>query len=281
VKVVATAHALRAELEASKRPQGLVPTMGALHAGHVALLRAARAECEFVTASIFVNPAQFGPDEDLATYPGNRERDLAVMEREGVDIVFAPATPEIYPDGFDTTVSVGRLSQRLEGESRPGHFQGVATVVCKLLAIARPDRAYFGEKDAQQLLVIQRMTADLALGVQIVPVPTVREPDGLALSSRNAGLTDDERAAALGLYAGLSRAHKLRRDGESDAETLRQAMRTEMGKRGVRVDYVSVADPQTLDEIGEIGKLAEVNGPALALVAGFVGETRLIDNMAL
>jgi pantoate--beta-alanine ligase len=278
VKVVATAREVRAELAAFKRPQGLVPTMGALHAGHVALLRAARTDCELVTASIFVNPAQFGPGEDLATYPGDREHDLDVMEREGVDLVFAPATSEIYPEHFDTTVSVGRLSRRLEGESRPGHFQGVATAVCKLLAIFRPDRAYFGEKDAQQLLVVGRMNADLGLGAEIVAVPTVREPDGLALSSRNAGLTGEERVAALGLHAGLARAVKLRREGEGDAEVLREAMRAEMGERGVRVDYVSVADPKTLDELSE---LTDISGPALALVAGFVGKTRLIDNMAL
>ncbi len=278
MKIVARAHDLRAELEASKRPQGLVPTMGALHAGHVALLGAARTDCDTLTASIFVNPAQFGPGEDLATYPGNRQHDLAIMEEEGVDLVFAPATPEIYPEGFDTTVSVGRLSHRLEGESRPGHFQGVATVVCKLLALARPDRAYFGEKDAQQLLVVRQMNADLGLGAEIVAVPTVREPDGLALSSRNAGLTGAERIAAVGLYAGLALARQLRCEGESNAEVLRDAMRSEMDSRGVRMDYVSVADPKTLDELDE---LADVTGTALALVAGFVGDTRLIDNMAL
>lgn len=275
MRVIETAGELRTALASLPGSQGLVPTMGALHAGHVALLRAARAECELVTASIFVNPAQFGPDEDLATYPGDRERDLAIMKQEGVDLVFAPGADEIYPDGFDTTVSVGRLSRRLEGESRPGHFQGVATVVCKLLTLTRPDRAYFGEKDAQQLLVVRRMAADLAFRVEIVAVPTVREPDGLALSSRNAGLSADERVAAVGLYAGLSLAEKLRREGELNAEVLRDAMRTEMSNRGVRVDYVSIADPQTLDE------LDEMTGPALALVAGFVGETRLIDNMAL
>lgn len=278
MKIVARAHDLRAELEASKRPQGLVPTMGALHAGHVALLGAARTDCDTLTASIFVNPAQFGPGEDLATYPGNRQHDLAIMEEEGVDLVFAPATPEIYPEGFDTTVSVGRLSHRLEGESRPGHFQGVATVVCKLLALARPDRAYFGEKDAQQLLVVRQMNADLGLGAEIVAVPTVREPDGLALSSRNAGLTGAERIAAVGLYAGLALARQLRCEGESNAEVLRDAMRSEMDSRGVRMDYVSVADPKTLDELDE---LADVTGTALALVAGHVGDTRLIDNMAL
>lgn len=275
MRVVKTAEALRAGLVDRKGLLGLVPTMGALHGGHVALLRAARAECATVVASIFVNPAQFGPDEDFSTYPRDRERDLAIMEEEGVDAVFTPSTGEIYPVGFDTTVSVGRLAQRLEGESRPGHLDSVATVVCKLLAITRPDRAYFGQKDAQQLLVVGRMTGDLCLGAEIIGVPTVRENDGLALSSRNAGLNGDERAAALGLYAGLQRAAALRADGETDADALRRAMRREMEATGARVNYVSIADAETLEE------LVEITGPTLALVAGFVGETRLIDNVPL
>ncbi len=275
MRVVKTAEALRAELEGCERPLGLVPTMGALHGGHVALLRAARAECATIAASIFVNPAQFGTGEDFSTYPRDRERDLAIMEEEGVDVVFTPSTPEMYSKRFDTTVSVGRLAQRLEGESRPGHLGGVATVVCKLLAITRPDRAYFGQKDAQQLLVVRRMTGDLGLGAEIIGVPTVREPDGLALSSRNAALNTDERAAARGLYAGLQSAAALRADGETEAEALRRAMRREMEATGARVDYVSIATAETLEE------LVEITGPALALVAGFVGETRLIDNITL
>jgi pantoate--beta-alanine ligase len=275
VRVVETAAALRAELAGHQSPLGLVPTMGALHGGHVALLRAARGDCATVVATIFVNPAQFGPDEDFSTYPRDNRRDLAIMEKEGVDLVFTPPTNEIYSKSFDTTVSVGRLSQRLEGKSRPGHLDGVATVVCKLLAITRPDRAYFGQKDAQQLLVVRRLTGDLGLGAEIVSVPTVREPDGLALSSRNAGLNGDERAAALGLYAGLQSAAALRADGETDTDTLRRSMRQEMEATGARVDYVSVADPVSLDE------LVEITGPALALVAGFAGETRLIDNVTL
>ena len=275
MRVVKAAAGLRAELEGRNGPLGLVPTMGALHGGHVALLRAARAECATVVASIFVNPAQFGPDEDFSTYPRDTHRDLAIMEEEGVDTVFAPSTDEIYPAGFDTTVSVSRLSRRLEGESRPGHLDGVATVVCKLLAITRPDRAYFGQKDAQQLLVVRRLTGDLGLGAEITGVPTVRENDGLALSSRNSGLNGDERAAALGLYAGLQSAAALRADSETDADVLRRAMRQEMEATCARVDYVSIADAESLEE------LVEITGPALALVAGFVGETRLIDNVAL
>jgi pantoate--beta-alanine ligase len=275
VRIVKTAAALRAELVGRKGPLGLVPTMGALHAGHVALLRTARGECATVAASIFVNPAQFGPNEDFSTYPRDRERDLAVMEEEGVDTVFTPSTLEMYSKSFDTTVSVGRLGQRLEGESRPGHLDGVATVVCKLLAITRPDRAYFGQKDAQQLLVVGRMTEDLGLGAEIIGVPTVRENDGLALSSRNAGLNGDERAAALGLYAGLQGAAALRADGETNADVIRRTIRQEMEATGARVDYVSIANAETLEE------LVEITGPALALVAGFVGEMRLIDNITL
>ncbi len=253
----------------------MVPTMGALHAGHIALLRSAKSDCGTVAASIFVNPAQFGSAEDFATYPGNRQHDLTVLEEEGVDVVFTPPTGEMYPTSFDTTVSVGRLAQRLEGASRPGHFDGVATIVCKLLAIARPDRAYFGWKDAQQLLVVRRMSQDLNLGAQIVAVPTVRETDGLALSSRNTALDADERASALGLYAALNRAKTLRSDGETDTDVLKSAMRLEMEMSGIVIDYASITDPETL------GEVAEITGPALALVAGFVGDTRLIDNLAL
>lgn len=275
MRLVETVASLRADLAGREAPLGLVPTMGALHAGHVALLRTARAECSSVVASIFVNPAQFGESEDLATYPRDPARDLAIMEREGVDLVFAPSTDEMYPPGFDTTVSVGRLAERLEGASRPGHLQGVATVVCKLFTIVHPDRAYFGRKDAQQLLVVRRMAEDLNLSTEVVPVPTVREPDGLALSSRNAGLSDEERVMALGLYAALQTAKRLRAGGESGAENIRRAMRTEMENRGVAIDYVSIANPATLKEVNSI------DIPALALVAGYAGATRLIDNADL
>ncbi len=275
MRVARTAAEVRAALAGAGRPVGLVPTMGALHAGHAALLRAARSECATVAASIFVNPAQFGPGEDYDSYPRDTDGDLAAMERGGVDVVFAPDVAEMYPAGFDTTVSVGALSARLEGESRPGHLAGVATVVCKLLSIARPDRAYFGRKDAQQLLVVRRMAGDLGLGAEIVAVPTVREPDGLAASSRNARLGPGERAAALGLRAALRAAGEALGRGTRDAGALREAMRREMEASGAGVDYVSVADPETLRE------LERVDGPALALVAGYAGGTRLIDNERL
>ena len=249
--------------------------MGALHSGHAALLKAARTECATVAASLFVNPAQFGPDEDFDTYPRDTERDLAAMEREGVDFVFAPAVEEIYPPGFDTQVSVGALSQRLEGLSRPGHFQGVATVICKLISIARPDRAYFGQKDAQQLAVVRRVSDDLNLGAEIVAVSTVRESDGLAASSRNRHLRQDQRVAALGLSAAVLAAREAVKNGEADGDALRNLMRSEMESRGVRVDYTSVADPDSFRE------LKQVDGPAIALVAGWVGNIRLIDNEPL
>ena len=275
MRVVETVAALRAELDEGDRPLGLVPTMGGLHAGHTALLRAARAQCATSIASLFVNPTQFGPGEDYASYPRNRPRDLSIMEQEDVDLVYAPTVEEMYPEGFDTTVSVGRLAQRLEGVSRPGHLRGVTTVVCKLISAVRPQRAYFGCKDAQQLLAVRRMAEDLCLGVEIVAVPTVREPDGLALSSRNINLGGAERRAALGLREGLCVAKSIRAAGEQDAGQIREAMRRAMRERGVAVDYVSVADPRTLDE------LETINGPALALVAGFVGKTRLIDNESI
>ena len=274
--VVETVEAFRAALVGVGRPLGLVPTMGALHAGHQALLRAARDECATVAASIFVNPAQFGPSEDLASYPRDRQGDLAMMRKEGVDVVFTPALNEVYPAGFATSVLVGELADRLEGASRPGHFSGVATVVCKLLAIARPDRSYFGQKDAQQLLVIRRLNDDLNLGATVVSVPTVREADGLALSSRNAYLSASERRSALAIIASLRLAGSLRAEGETDGETVRRAMRREIETRGARVDYVSIADPETLEELGTLPR-----GPALALVAAFVGQTRLIDNLPI
>ena len=189
---------------------GLVPTMGALHEGHLALVRRARAENDFLAVSIFVNPSQFGPDEDLAAYPRDMPRDLSLLDAEGVDTVFAPRAEEMFPPGFDSWVDVGALSQRLEGEHRPGHFRGVTTVVAKLFNIVRPDRAYFGQKDGQQATVIKRMVTDFAMGVDMVVVPTVRESDGLALSSRNAYLTPEQRAAgAPVVYAALSRAQHL------------------------------------------------------------------------
>ena len=233
---------------------GLVPTMGALHAGHRALLRRARAECGEVVMSLFVNPAQFGPDEDFDRYPRDEVRDRAIAAEEGVDRVFAPTVAEMYPDGFSTTVSVGALGTVFEGASRPGHFAGVATVVLKLFAVIRPDAAYFGQKDAQQLAVIRRMTADLGLGVEIRAVETVREDDGLALSSRNAYLSPGERRRAPSLHRAL-----VARDAnvvEGD------------------VDYLAVVDPDTFAEV-------EPGPGALVIGAAWFGSTRLIDNIRI
>ena len=207
--------------QAASRPLGLVPTMGYLHDGHLALVRRGRAENATLVASIFVNPAQFGPREDFSTYPRDMASDLARLEHEGVDIVFAPSEDEMYPAGFDTWVTVGALADRLEGRSRPDHFRGVATVVCKLLTIVRPDRAYFGQKDIQQTVVVTRMVADLNLGAAVVVVPTVREPDGLALSSRNAYLSPEERRSATVLYRALELARRMRDDGISDAAPIK------------------------------------------------------------
>ena len=259
------------------RPLGLVPTMGALHEGHLALVRRARAENATVAASIFVNPTQFGPQEDLATYPRDMERDLALLEAEGVDLVYAPTPEEVYPTGFDTWVEPGALADKLEGAVRPGHFRGVATVVTKLFNVITPDRAYFGQKDGQQLAVIRQLVRDLNLGVEIVAVPTVRAADGLALSSRNAYLTPEQRAAAPVICRALSEARELWLNGEQDAETLRKATRNILEAEPLiqEIDYVSVADATSLVE------LERVDGPAMLSTAVMLGQTRLIDNVLL
>ena len=263
----------RAEVE---RPLGLVPTMGALHEGHLSLVRRARSDNATLVVTIFVNPTQFAPNEDLAAYPRDPERDLALLESEGADVVFMPPPEEVYPAGYDTWISVERTSASLEGEARPGHFRGVATVVCKLFNMVRPDRAYFGQKDAQQLQVIRRMNADLNLGVEVTAMPTVREPDGLAMSSRNAYLSPDERRAAPVLYAALSAARDLYDGGIRQAQAIREAMRKPLDAEPLaRTDYVSVADPDTLAE------LELVEGPAIASLAVRIGTTRLIDNVVL
>ena len=255
------------------RPLGLVPTMGALHDGHISLVRRAREENATAVVSIFVNPAQFGPGEDFTAYPRDMDADLARLEEAGVDVVFAPSADEMYPNGFDTHIDVGRIAERLEGEARPGHFRGVATVVCKLLSIVRPDRVYFGSKDAQQGLVIQRLNTDLDLGAQIVMCPTVREPDGLALSSRNAYLNAEERKAATVLYRALSLARSI---GGGSAEDVRSAMLDVLRAEPLAsVDYVSVADAATLEE------LEEIETPALISLAVRIGSTRLIDNIVI
>jgi pantoate--beta-alanine ligase len=261
----------------ARRPLGLAPTMGALHGGHLALVEQARQENATVAATIFVNPAQFGPEEDLAGYPRDLERDLALLRSQGVDLVYVPPVEEVYPPGFDTWVEVGRLAARLEGARRPGHFRGVATVVTKLLTLTRPDRAYFGQKDAQQTLVVRQLVRDLDLGVEVVVVPTVRDPDGLALSSRNAYLTTEQRRAAPVVYRALGRAEQLWRRGEREGERLRQEVRLALqGERLVEeIDYVSVADAATLEELDRVA------GQALVSVAVKLGQPHLIDNIVL
>ena len=276
MKLIETVDGFRQVLQSAHRPLGLVPTMGFLHDGHMALVRSAVAENPSVCASIFVNPAQFGPHEDLATYPRDMESDLSKLEAAGVDTVFAPSVEEVYPRGFDTYVDVGTVATRLEGEFRPGHLRGVATVVCKLLAIVRPDRAYFGQKDAQQCLVVKRLNADLDLGAEIVVVPTVREADGLALSSRNAYLDGEECEAARLLYRSLCLARCLWQGGTADAEEIRRQMRALIEEEPLaRPDYVSIADGETLKELDRI------QPPALVSLAVHIGKTRLIDNIVL
>jgi len=236
----------------------------------------ARAECAAVAASIFVNPMQFGPNEDLARYPRDLPRDLGLLEAAGVDLVFAPQPSEVYPPGFDTVIEVRGVTDVLEGAVRPGHFAGVATVVAKLFNIVQPTRAYFGQKDAQQSVVIRKLVRDLNLPVEVVVAPTVREPDGLALSSRNSYLTPEERAAAPAIYRALRAAHARFEAGERDAEALRDAMRAVIAAEPLmRIDYVSVADADSLRE------LTRVQGRALASMAVRLGATRLIDNLLL
>ncbi len=257
-------------------PLGLVPTMGYLHEGHLTLVRQARIENHWVVVSIFVNPTQFSPQEDLDSYPHDPQRDLAMLEREKTDIVFMPQVDEMYPPRFDGWVEVGKVTERLEGAYRPGHFRGVTTVVAKLFNIVQPTRAYFGQKDAQQLIVIKKMVGDLNMNLEIVTVPTVREPDSLAMSSRNTYLNTEERQAAVVLYQALSLAQQLWSQGEKDAECLRQEMTDLIQKQPLAtIDYVSIANAETLDE------LDKVNPPALVSLAVKIGSTRLIDNVVL
>jgi pantoate--beta-alanine ligase len=255
---------------------GLVPTMGALHEGHLSLVRHARAHDDTVVASIFVNPTQFGPGEDYARYPRDPDRDLALLRDLGTDLVFMPPAEDVYPDGFDTYVQVEKLTQRLEGAHRPSHFRGVATVVTKLFNVVQPHRAYFGQKDAQQLAVIRRLTRDLDLPVEVVGLPTVREPDGLAMSSRNMYLSPEERQAAVVLYRSLEAAQELWRSGVCDAARIRGRMNEVLAAEPLaRIDYVSVADTETLEE------LETVDRSALVSLAVRFGKTRLIDNIVL
>ena len=278
MKVIHTIADFREARRECPRPLGLVPTMGYLHEGHLSLARQCRADNATAVASVFVNPTQFGPSEDLSTYPRDMEGDLTKLEAEGVDLVFAPDASNMYPDGFETMIDVGAIARRLEGERRPGHFQGVATVVCKLLTIVRPDNVYFGQKDAQQCLVIKRLNADLDLGANVVVMPTARDSDGLALSSRNAYLSPDDRKSALSLYRALSAAKAMHAGGVRDAGAMRKEMHALLEDEPaafVEVEYVSVADAETLVELDVIER------NALVSLAVRVGKVRLIDNVLL
>ncbi len=272
-RVLTTRAALRAAMADAPRPVGLVPTMGWLHEGHRALMRRARAENATTVTTIFVNPRQFDDAADYTRYPRATEADLAVCAAEDVDIVWLPSVEEVYPPGFDTTVSVGAVAKPLEGAARPGHFDGVATVVATLFALIGAEQAYFGQKDAQQVLVITRMAADLALPTRVIPCPTVREPDGLALSSRNVHLSAPERAAAPVLHRALSAARAAYEGGEREGEVLRALMMEVLATEPLaQVEYASCADALTLRE------LQRIEGPALLSLAVVLGTTRLIDN---
>jgi len=276
MKVVETIDEMRQLRQRLAEPVGLVPTMGYLHEGHLSLVRQARVENQSLVVSIFVNPTQFGPQEDFNQYPRNPQRDLALLENANTDIVFMPSTDEMYPPQFSSWVEIEKVTERLEGASRPGHFRGVATVVAKLFNIVQPNRAYFGQKDAQQAAVIKKMVADLNMNLEIVTVPTVREPDGLAMSSRNTYLNPEQRQAATVLYQALTLAQELWAQGETDAERLRQQMTDLIQKEPLAdIDYVSIADTETLDE------LDKVKSPALVSLAVRIGKTRLIDNLVV
>ena len=275
MRQVETVAALRAALRDAPRPVGLVPTMGALHDGHLALVRAARSECATVVATIFVNPTQFGPNEDLDRYPRSLAADLALLEREGADCVFTPSVDEMYPAGFTTTVHMDGPALPLEGAARPGHFAGVATVVAKLLLQSLPDRAYLGRKDGQQMAVVRRLVRDLDIPVEIVAVPTVREADGLAMSSRNAYLTPEQRAAAPVVFRALSASRDRFRAGQQDVAALEDAARR-MSEASplAAVEYVAGVDPDTMAPWGGLG-------PCMLAAAVRIGGVRLIDNVIL
>ncbi|HEY3072989.1 MAG TPA: pantoate--beta-alanine ligase [Candidatus Limnocylindrales bacterium] len=276
LKIVRTREELREALASAPRPVGLVPTMGWLHEGHRSLMRRARADNATTVVSIFVNPRQFNSPDDLAKYPRDEPRDLVMCAEEAVDLLFAPSVEEVYPPGFDTVVSVGAIALPLEGAARPGHFDGVATVVAILFALVGAERAYFGQKDAQQVMVVRRMALDLALPTEVIACPTVREPDGLALSSRNVHLSTADRAAAPVLYRALMAARARWEAGERSGDLLRGGMSEVLAAEPrADVDYVSVADGRTLAE------LDRVEGPALLSLAVCFGSTRLIDNEPL
>jgi pantoate--beta-alanine ligase len=276
MKVIETIAEVKKARHELKGSVGFVPTMGYLHEGHLSLVKRARAENDTATASIFVNPTQFGPKEDFESYPRDTERDLALLEKEKTDIVFMPSAAEIYPPRFNSWVEVEDITGRLEGASRPGHFRGVTTVVAKLFNIVEPTRAYFGQKDAQQLAVIKKMVKDLNMDLEIVACPTVREPDGLAMSSRNTYLNPEERNVATVLYQSLNLAKEMWLKGEKNADKIRREMTGLIRRQPLaHIDYVSIADNETLEE------LEEIKTPALVSLAVKIGKPRLIDNIVL
>jgi len=269
-------HSVCREVRRRGKRLGLVPTMGALHDGHLSLVRAARAQCDVVAVSLFVNPLQFGPNEDYAKYPRTLERDRGMLEAEQVDYLFAPSADQMYPPGATTFVEVAGLSEKLDGQSRPGHFRGVATVVAKLFHVVEPDVAFFGQKDAAQLAIIRRMVRDLNMGVEVVGCPIIREVDGLALSSRNQYLDARQRLSAMVLYRSLCQVRALLEGGEHrTAKLIECGKRTMAEEPAARLDYFAVVDPDTLDAVEEVCRTT------LVAVAAWVGSTRLIDNMLL
>ena len=276
MKTVTTLSELRIARTGLSKPVGLVPTMGYLHTGHLSLVRRAQAECASVAVSIFVNPTQFAPEEDLSTYPRDLHRDLSLLEAENVDLVWMPTPDVMYPPGFQTWVTVQEVTQPLEGSRRPGHFRGVTTVVAKLFNGVQPQKAYFGQKDAQQAVVIRQMASDLDFPIQIVVCPTVREPDGLAMSSRNVRLSPDERQAATVIPRALEAARAAFEAGERDAGRLRNIVTEIIADEPLaRLQYISCAHPDTLQE------LETVTGRGLLSLAALVGQTRLIDNIVV
>jgi pantoate--beta-alanine ligase len=276
MQVVEPIFEIRALRQKLSGTLGFVPTMGYLHEGHLALVKQARIENSAVIVSIYVNPTQFGPREDFGAYPRDLNRDLELLKEGGVDIVFVPSDDQMYSPEFSTWVDVEGVSERLEGASRPGHFRGVATVGAKLFNIVQPNKAYFGQKDAQQVVVIKKMVVDLNMMIEIVVVPTVRESDGLAMSSRNIYLNPEERKAATVLFRALNLARQLRLDGEKNAGKIRRQMTTVIQKEPLaQIDYVSIANAETLEELNLI------DGPGLASLAVRIGKTRLIDNVSL
>ena len=276
MQVINTIVEMRKLRRQLSEPVGFVPTMGYFHEGHLSLVRQARKENPTVVVSIFVNPTQFGPGEDFQDYPRDLNHDLELLEREKVDIVFVPSEEEMYPRDFNSWVDVEKVTERLEGASRPGHFRGVATICAKLFNIIQPTRAYFGQKDAQQAIVIKKMVADLNMNLEIVVVPTVRESNGLAMSSRNTYLNPEERQAATVLFKALSLARELWHGGEKDADKIRHQMTSLIQKEPLaKIDYVSIADAETMEELKKIDR------PAIVFLAIRIGKTRLIDNVIL